>query len=138
MSQFEYITVLTSFVVAVGVSQLISGWGRLYLNRATAPPYPLQIVASALLLIGLLQSLWGYWGFRDVSWDFGRFLVVLAPLLPLVGGGLMVTSGIASVDDVAKLAALEPRGLQACVIGMAFYEGKIQIREAIEVAKKAG
>ncbi len=83
MSQFEYITVLTSFVVAVGVSQLLSGGGRLYLNRRTAPPYPHQLAASVLLLVALLQSIWGYWAFRDVSWDFGRFLVVLAPLLPL-------------------------------------------------------
>lgn len=90
MSQFEYITVLTSFVVAVGVSQLLSGWGRLYLLRSTAPPYPLQVTASVLLLIALLQSIWGYWGFRQVSWDFGRFLIVLAPLLPLVGATYLV------------------------------------------------
>ena len=90
MSQFEYITVLTSFVVAVGVSQLLSGWGRLYLNRNTARPYPLQIMASVLLLVALLQSIWGYWGFRNVTWDFGRFIVVLTPLLPLVGAAYLV------------------------------------------------
>lgn len=90
MSQFEYITVLTSFVVAVGVAQLLSGWGRLYVGRKTAPPYALQVAASALLLVALLQSIWGYWGFRDVSWDFGRFLIVLAPLLPLVGATYIV------------------------------------------------
>jgi len=90
LSQFEYITVLTSFVVAFGVSQLLAGWGRLYLNRANAPPYPLQLAASVLLLIALLQSLWGYWNFRDVEWDFGRFLVVLAPLLPLVGAAYLI------------------------------------------------
>ena len=57
LSQFEYITVLTSFVVAVGVSQLLSGWGRLYLTRSTDPPYPLQVTASTLLLVALLQSI---------------------------------------------------------------------------------
>jgi hypothetical protein len=90
LSQFEYITVLTSFVVAVGVSQLISGWGRLYLNRHTAAPYPLQVMASVLLLVALLQSIWGYWGFRNVDWDFGRFIAVLSPLLPLVGATYLV------------------------------------------------
>ena len=90
MSQFEYITVLTSLVVAVGVSQLLSGWGRLYVGRKTAPPYALQVAASALLLLALVQSIWGYWGFRNVSWDFGRFLIVLAPLLPLVGATYIV------------------------------------------------
>jgi hypothetical protein len=90
LSQFEYITVLTSFVVAVGVSQLLSGWGRLYLGRKTNAPYALQVTASGLLLLALLQSIWGYWGFREVSWDFGRFLIVLAPLLPLVGAAYIV------------------------------------------------
>ena len=72
------------------MSQLLSGWGRLYLGRKTKAPYPLQVTASGLLLLALLQSIWGYWGFREVSWDFWRFLIVLAPLLPLVGAAYIV------------------------------------------------
>ncbi len=90
MSKFEYITVLTSLVVAVGVSQLISGWGRLYLNRSEARPYALQAAVSVLLLVALLQSTWGYWGFRDASWDFFRFMLALAPLLPIVGASYLI------------------------------------------------
>ena len=103
MSQFEYITVLTSFVVAVGVSQLLSGWGRLYLNRSTESPYPLQVTASVLLLVALLQSIWGYWGFREVDWDFGRFIIVLAPLLPLVGATYLIIppAGSAASDSAS-------------------------------------
>lgn len=85
MSEFEYVIVLISFIVAFGASELLSGWGRQYLARARAKPYPLQLVASALLFGSLLQSLWGYWGFRAVSWEYGAFILALLPLLPLVG-----------------------------------------------------
>ena len=85
MSEFEYVVVLMSFIVAFGASELLSGWGRQYLGRARAKPYPLHIFASVLLFFSLLQSLWGYWGFRSVSWDFGDFILALLPLLPLVG-----------------------------------------------------
>ncbi|MEM7412172.1 MAG: hypothetical protein AAF430_18230 [Myxococcota bacterium] len=91
MSQFEYVTVLTSFVVAVGVSDLLSGWGRLYLHRASVAMFPLQLAASALLLLALLQSIWGYWGFRDVAWNFGGFLLALSPLLPVVAAAHLIT-----------------------------------------------
>jgi hypothetical protein len=116
LSQFEYITVLTSFVVAVGVSQLLSGWGRLYLNRSTASPYPLQVTASALLLVALLQSICGYWGFRNIDWDFRRFIIVFAPLLPLVGVTYLIIppAGVASMrfkEPARALLRRSPRSL---------------------------
>lgn len=85
MSEFEFVIVLISFIVAFGASEILSGWGRQYLGRAKAKPYPLQLVASAVLFGALLQTVWGYWGFRSVSWGFGSFVLALLPLLPLVG-----------------------------------------------------
>ena len=95
MSEFEYVIVLMSFIVAFGASELLAGWGRQYLARAEARPYPLQLVASGLLLVALLQTVWGYWGFRSVTWGFGSFLLALLPLLPLVGaaGIIMAPAG---------------------------------------------
>ena len=90
MSRFEYVTVLMSFVVAFGVSELLAGWGRQYLHRGEARPFPLQMVASVLLLVALLQSVWGYWGFREVAWGFGGFLLALSPLLCLVGAAYLL------------------------------------------------
>ena len=90
LTQFEYVIVLMSFFVAFGASEILSGLGRQYLYRAEARPYPLQIVASVLLLVALLQSVWGYWGFREISWGFGGFLLVLLPLLPLIGAACLI------------------------------------------------
>ena len=93
-----------SFIVAFGASELLSGWGRQYLARADAKPYPLQLVASALLLGALLQTVWGYWGFRSVSWGFGSFLLALLPLLPLVGaaGIIMPPAGQSAAETDPK------------------------------------
>jgi energy-converting hydrogenase Eha subunit H len=90
MSEFEFVIVLMSFITAFGASELLAGWGRLYLGRAETKIFPLQLAASGLLFVALIQSLWGYWGYRDVSWGFGNFMVALLPLLPLVGAAGIV------------------------------------------------
>ena len=79
-----------SFIVAFGASELLSGWGRLYLARDRVRLYPLQLASSALLFVALIQSVWGYWGFRSVSWGFGSFMLALITLLPVVGAAGIV------------------------------------------------
>jgi hypothetical protein len=110
LSQFEYVTVLFSLVVAFGVSELLAGWGRSYRNRTTNRPYPLQLAASGLLLLALLQSLWGYWGFREVVWTFWLFLVALAPLLVLAAATFLITpsSEFPSADAEAHYFDVAP------------------------------
>jgi hypothetical protein len=100
VSRFEYVTVLMSFVVAFGVSEILAGWGRQFLERDRVRPYPLQLFASFLLLILLLQSLWGYWNFRDVHWTFPRFLAVLAPLLVLSSVTFLITPSLRGKAEV--------------------------------------
>ncbi len=90
VSQFEYATVLFSFVAAFGVSELLAGWGRQYRHRSEVRPDPLQLLASLLVLLALLQSIWGSWGFRDVEWTFGAFLLALSPLLPVAGAATLI------------------------------------------------
>ena len=99
MSEFEFIVVLMSFIVAFGASELLSGWGRQYLTRASSKPYPLQLAVSALVFLALIQSLWGYWGFRSVSWDFGSFILALTPLLPIVGAAGIILPPAGDMAD---------------------------------------
>jgi hypothetical protein len=142
LSQFEFVTLLFSLVVAFGVSELLAGWGRSYKNRLISRPYPLQLAASGLLLVGLLQSLWGYWGFRDVVWTFWLFLVALAPLLALAATTFLISPSVHAptvemVDpkthyfDVAPaifllLAAWVTLGMLAemTLLGMSFHLGQ--------------
>ncbi len=142
MSQFEFVTLLFSLVVAFGVSELLAGWGRSYRNRLISRPYPLQMAATGLLLVALLQSLWGYWGFRDVVWTFWLFLVALAPLLTLAATTFLIspTARAPTVEivdskthyfDVAPaifilLAAWVSLGMlaESILVGMSFHLGQ--------------
>ena len=48
---------------------------------------------------------------------------------------VIVSGGIASLDDIVKLKTLEPEGLSGVIIGKALYEGKIDLKEAIAAGK---
>ena len=85
MSAFEFVTVLYSLVVAFGVSEILAAFARFLRARVRegTPLFAPLIAALVLLLQGLLQSLWGYWGYRDSTWSFGGFLIAILPLLLL-------------------------------------------------------
>jgi len=48
---------------------------------------------------------------------------------------IIVAGGIASLEDITKLKALEPQGVEGVIIGKALYEGKIDLSEAIKEGK---
>jgi hypothetical protein len=104
VSQFEYITMLFSFVAAFGVSELLAGWARQYIDRRQSRLDPLQLFASVLVLMALLQSVWGSWTLRDTTWTFASFLLALSPFLPLAGAAALVHPP-ASAGPVVSLRA---------------------------------
>ena len=94
MSQFEFVLVLMSFVVAFAISEILAGWGRQFAERDHVKPSGLQLMASALLLLALVQGLWGYWSYRDLDWTLGRFLIAFLPLLVLSTSAFFITPHI--------------------------------------------
>ena len=46
---------------------------------------------------------------------------------------IIASGGVSSIEDVKKLAAID---LYGAIIGKAYYTGAINLKEAIEVAKK--
>lgn len=52
-------------------------------------------------------------------------------------GGLTITAsgGIGSLDHLRQLKHLEAGGVDACIVGKAIYEGKIDLAEAIEAVR---
>ena len=112
MSQFEFVTILYSLVVAFGVSEILAALGRILRDRARVPPFPPQVFALLLLLLALLQSLWGYWGFSDVEWSFWRFLVAFLPLLALsIATSIAIPEESQSGNDSRKEQYFSTTGL---------------------------
>lgn len=51
--------------------------------------------------------------------------------------GLMVTAsgGVSSLDDIRALKRIEPSGVDSVITGKAIYEGRLDLKEAIEAAQ---
>lgn len=83
MEPFEYLSVLISIVLGLGITQLLAGFGRWLEQRATFRAYGPSIAWAAFLLVVHVQTWWsmfglGYWE----EWNFLQFSVVL--LQPIV------------------------------------------------------
>jgi hypothetical protein len=85
MSRFEYLSVLVSIVIALGISEIVSCWGRLLRNRARVDFDWLHGFWCAFMIVLMIQFWWGFWEFRVVeSWSFPGLLAVVAEVLVLV------------------------------------------------------
>lgn len=85
MTHFEYVTVLMSIVLALAISEVLSGWGRLIRERHRVRPDLLHLVWSVLVLLMLLQLWWGTWQYRHLTFErFGALLLLVAPSLAMV------------------------------------------------------
>lgn len=84
MTQFEFITVFISIVLAFGVSDILSSWGEQIRLRKQVRIYWLHIAWSALLLVLMVQVWWSLWHVVDrPAWTFPEYLVLIAPFLIL-------------------------------------------------------
>ena len=72
----------------------------------------------------------------DISKDGamqGANHALYAELSRRFGVQIIASGGVSSIEDVKKLAAID---LYGAIIGKAYYTGAINLKEAIEVAKK--
>jgi hypothetical protein len=83
MDQFNYLAVLISIILGLGITQLLSGLGRLLQARARIRIFWPSVAWVGLLLVLHVQTWWAMFGLRAVqSWTFLEFLLVL--LQPIV------------------------------------------------------
>lgn len=73
--------------------------------------------------------------YTDIATDgmlAGPNIPAMAEMQAAVDVPIVASGGVATIDDVARLAAA---GLAGCIIGRALYEGTLSLAEAIRVAK---
>lgn len=84
MSRFEYLSVLISIVIAFGLSEIVTGWGRLLRHRGRVRTYWVHSGFSVLLLLLLIQYWWGIWSYRLVEdWSFFGLIALVSSSLTL-------------------------------------------------------
>ncbi|MFC1807746.1 1-(5-phosphoribosyl)-5-[(5-phosphoribosylamino)methylideneamino]imidazole-4-carboxamide isomerase [Candidatus Omnitrophota bacterium] len=57
-------------------------------------------------------------------------------MLDAVKANVIISGGISSIDDIAKLKALSRRNLYGVITGKALYEGKLDLAQAIKIAEE--
>ncbi len=83
MSAFDYLSVLISIILGLGITQILSGFGRLLNVRSRVRWYGPAVAWGILLLLIHVQTWWAMFQLRrQADWTLPVFLFVL--LLPIL------------------------------------------------------
>ena len=78
MSIFEFLMVLVSLIVGLGIAEVLTGVTRIIRERDTTSPYWIHSLFIVIVFVALLQQWWEIWGVRDVEvWTFPGLLLML-------------------------------------------------------------
>jgi len=80
LSQFEYVTVFVSILLALAVADLLGGLGRLIRERDHVRVYWVHVAWMFLAILAVTQSWWAIWNIR--THEFANFLEFVALVLP--------------------------------------------------------
>jgi hypothetical protein len=104
MSRFEYLSVLVSIVIALGIAEVTISWGRLLQRRREVTFSWLHAYWSLFTLFLMVQLWWGFWNFRTVEvWSFGALLAVVTESITLVLCALLLVPRVQDVDATLDL-----------------------------------
>jgi len=80
MSLFEFLIVLVSIIVGLGVTEILSGVAMQIRHRDTVKGYWVHSAGVTLIFIALIQNWWELWDRRDVAqWSFLGLVLMLIP-----------------------------------------------------------
>ena len=103
MTQFEFVLVFISIVVAFAVSDILSSWGDQIRLRHRVRHYPLHTAWSILLLFVMMQVWWSLWDLSEQpSWTFPSYLALVVPFLTLALMAYILTPGLDESDGGIK------------------------------------
>ena len=77
--------------------------------------------------------------YKDISRDgmlSGVNVEATAALARACGVPIIASGGVASLDDIRRVKAVEGDGVQGCIIGKAIYTGAVDLKEALALAKE--
>ncbi|MEM7504043.1 MAG: hypothetical protein AAF417_18515 [Pseudomonadota bacterium] len=122
MSRFEYLSVLISIVIALGISEITIAWGRVFQQRVRTNIYWLHAFWSLFSLFLLIQAWWGFWRYRTVeAWSLGGLTMAISVVVVLSFSALMLVprpSGDGNIDSRVIYFQNAPKffGFGACFV----------------------
>jgi hypothetical protein len=84
MNLFEFLMILLSLIVGLGMAEILSGIAR-FLKSGGAHKIPwIHGAAATAVFLGLLQTFWESWGLRTIEiWSFPAMLLMLGSPISL-------------------------------------------------------
>ena len=84
MTQFEFVLVFVSIVIAFAVTDILANWGEQIRLRHHIRHYALHTAWSVLLLFVMMQVWWSLWQLSErTGWTFPEYLALVVPFLTL-------------------------------------------------------
>jgi len=78
LSPFEYVVVLTSIILGMGITQLISGFAAIVLRWGNVKLYWPHLVLILLIFVIHIQDWWATYALRNnTSWNLPMFLFII-------------------------------------------------------------
>lgn len=103
MSQFEFVLVFISLLVAFAMSDILENWGEQIRVRNRIRHYPLHTAWSALLLFVMMQVWWSLWDLNEQpEWTFPEYLTLSVPFLTLALMAYILTPNFDDPEEDVK------------------------------------
>lgn len=78
MDIFSFVMVLNSIIIGIGLTELLSGFGRCLRTHKSVRWYWPHVLLSFLIFLAFIQTWWEYWGLSIHSiWGFGDVIWML-------------------------------------------------------------
>lgn len=79
MSLFEFLMVLVSLIIGLGIAELLSGIANIIRYRGTTKTYWIHSTFVLIIFLALLQQWWEVWGLRNTpTWTFPGLIMMLS------------------------------------------------------------
>jgi hypothetical protein len=79
MSLFEFLMVLVSIIIGLGIAEILTGTAKAIRCRGSIQGYWVLSILAVVIFVALLQQWWEIWGLHDVpTWSFPGLMMMLA------------------------------------------------------------
>ena len=101
MTQFEYLSVLVSIILALGMSEVMISWARMIQRRDHVKFSLLHAFWTVFILFLMIQFWWGFWNSRLVdNWSLSLLLGVVIECTILVVIAILFTPDLSNRDEI--------------------------------------
>lgn len=83
MALFEFLMILLSIIVGLGLAEILTGYGRILREGRQSELSWIHAALATTIFFALLQTFWESWGLRSIeAWTFPAMLLMLtSPIL---------------------------------------------------------